>query len=202
MKRLPLILTVLAVAALSASLAYWGLQLFKPQQRPIAAVPMQAAPDANIDAAKGLFGGQVTAAAVSNYQLKGVVAANGLDSAAIIAADGKPAMAYGVGREVAPGVTIKEVHPKYVLLSEGGAIKRLDLPSAAGVSSEASPSLPPSMPQPAPQVAPPAPQPSFTTPPAPQPMPLPGAMPAPVQPLQNAPVVKAPAAPVVAEPNH
>lgn len=197
MKRLPLLFTVLAVAALSASLAYWGLQLFKPQQRPIAAVPLQAAPEANLDAAKGLFGGQVAAAAVSNYQLTGVVAANGLDSAAIIAADGKPAMAYGVGREVAPGVTIKEVHPKYVLLSEGGAIKRLDLPSDAGVSSVPSPSLPPPpMPQPAPQVAQPAPQPSFTTQPAPQAMPLPGAMP-----QQNAPALKAPAAPVVSEPN-
>ena len=77
MKRLPLILTVLAVVALSASLAYWGLQFFKPQQRPIAAVPLQPAPQANIEAAKGLFGGQTTVAAVSNYQLKGVVAAAG-----------------------------------------------------------------------------------------------------------------------------
>jgi hypothetical protein len=38
MKRLPLFVTVLAVVLLSASLAYWGLQLFKPQQRAIAAV--------------------------------------------------------------------------------------------------------------------------------------------------------------------
>jgi general secretion pathway protein C len=206
MKRLPLLVTVLAVAALSASLAYWGLQLFKPQQRPIAAVPMQAAPEANIDAAKGLFGGQIAAAVVSNYQLKGVVAANGPDSAAIIAADGKPAMAYGVGREVAPGVTIKEVHPKYVLLSEGGAVKRIDLPSDAGVRSEPAPNLlaaPLPQIQPAPQPSPvvmPQPQ-SFTSAPPAQPMPLPGGVPAPA--LQPGPVsstVKAPAAPVVSDP--
>jgi general secretion pathway protein C len=201
MKRLPLLVTVLAVAALSASLAYWGLQLFKPQQRPIAAVPMQAAPEANIDAAKGLFGGQIAAAVASNYQLKGVVAANGPDSAAIIAADGKPAMAYGLGREVAPGVTVKEVHPKYVLLSDGGAVKRIDLPSDAGVRSEPSPNL---LVTPLPQIQQPAPQPGPTPPaipggqPAPQGMPLPGS-PA-TQPGQQAPVVRAPATPVVSEP--
>lgn len=185
MKRLPLLVTVLAVAALSASLAYWGLQLFKPQQRPIAAVPLQAAPEANIEAAKGLFGGQIAAAVVSNYQLKGVVAANGPDSAAIIAADGKPAMAYGLGREVAPGVTVKEVHPKYVLLSDGGAVKRIDLPSDAGVRSEPSPSL---LASPLPQVQP-------APPPAPQPGPAPAVSPGPIT-----PVIKAPATPVVSEP--
>jgi general secretion pathway protein C len=135
MKRLPLFVTVLAVVLLSASLAYWGLQLFKPQQRAIAAPPVQAAAPLNIDAAKGLFGGQITVAAVSNYQLRGVVAARGNDSAAIIVVDGQPPVALGVGREVVPGVTVKEVHPKFVLLSEGGAIKRVELASDAGVGS-------------------------------------------------------------------
>jgi general secretion pathway protein C len=135
MKRLPLFVTVLAVVLLSASLAYWGLQLFKPQQRAIAAPPVQPALAVNIDAAKGLFGGQIAVAAVSNYQLKGVVAARGVDSAAIISVDNKPADAFAVGKEVVPGVVVKEVHPRHVLLSEGGVIKRVDLPSDAGVSS-------------------------------------------------------------------
>ncbi|TFW13575.1 type II secretion system protein N [Duganella callida] len=135
MKRLPLIVTVLAVVLLSASLAYWGLQLFKPQQRAIAAPPPPPPVVVNIDAAKGLFGGQIAVAAVSNYQLKGVVAARGKDSAAIIAVDNKPAMALAVGKEVVPGVVVKEVHDKFVLLSEGGVIKRVDLPSDAGASS-------------------------------------------------------------------
>src|SRR5471032_2643719 len=135
MKRLPLLLTVVAVVALSASLAYWGLQLFKPQQRPIAVLPPPAPLPPGIDAARGLFGGQVMVATASNYQLKGVVAARGQDSAAIVAVDGKPAMAVGVGREVAPGVTVKEVHPKFVLLSDGGELKRIELASDAGMSS-------------------------------------------------------------------
>jgi len=157
MKRLPLLLTVLAVVLLSASLAYWGLQLFKPRQRAIAAPPVQPALALNLDAAKGLFGGQITVAAVSNYQLKGVVAARGADSSAIISIDNKPAEAVSVGKEVVPGVTVKEVHPKHVLLSEGGVIKRIDLPSDAGVSSSPpipGQSPPPPQMQPAPQMQP------------------------------------------------
>lgn len=157
MKRLPFILTVAAVAALSASLAYWGLQLFKPQQRPIAAAPMAPAPEPSLDAAKGLFGGQIAVAVASNYQLKGVVAAgDGRDSAAILAVDNKPAVALAVGREVAPGVTVKEVHPKYVLLSEGGVLKRIELASDAGAQNN-------------PNLAPP----SITPPPLPQPVVMP-----------------------------
>ena len=165
MKRLPLFVTVLAVVLLSASLAYWGLQLFKPQQRAIAAPPQQFAAPLNIEAAKGLFGGQITVAAVSNYQLKGVIAARngGSDSAAIIVVDGQPPMALGVGREVAPGVMVKEVHPKYVMLSEGGALKRVELATDAGAGAGAAGGQPPSLlpgagQQPLPPIAPPTPQ--------------------------------------------
>jgi len=175
MKRMPLVVTVLAVALLSASLAYWVLQLNQPPQRAIAAPPPAAAAALNLDAAKGLFGGQITVAAASNYQLKGVVAAGGRGSAAILAVDNQPAQAYGLGREVAPGVVVKEVQPRFVLLSEGGAIKRVDLPSDAGVSSTApaQPSIKPvtapqpTMPPPQVQMQPaPAMQPAGTVPPA------------------------------------
>jgi general secretion pathway protein C len=160
MKRLPLIVTVLAVVLLSASLAYWGLQLFKPPQRAIAAPPPPPPMGINLDAAKGLFGGQVSVAAVSNYHLKGVVAARGSDSAAIISVDDKPAVALAVGKEVVPGVIVKEVHARHVILSEGGVIKRVDLPSDAGASSGPAtmpgqlsplPAAPPPVVQPPPQ---------------------------------------------------
>jgi len=174
MKRLPLVGSVLAVVLLSASLAYWGLQLFKPPQRAIAAPPPPPPVALNLDAAKGLFGGQISVAAASNYQLKGVVASQGSGSAAILAVDNKPALALGIGKEVVPGVTVKEVHPKYVLLSEGGAIKRIDLPSDAGATSSPGPaggqpyqSMQPG--QQGPQGAPPAPAP--VPPPAMQPAP-------------------------------
>lgn len=129
MKRLPLLSSFIAVVALSASLAYWALQLFKPVQRPISAAPLQAMPEAPPDAAAGLFGGQaVSSVAASNYQLRGVVASgNGRGSVAILSVDGKPATALPVGAEVAQGVTVRQVQPRFVLLAEGGVIKRIDL---------------------------------------------------------------------------
>jgi general secretion pathway protein C len=126
MKRLPILMSLVAVIALSASIAYWALELYKPAQRPMAAIADARAPDPAPDAAATLFGGQAVTNAPSNYQLTGVVAA-GRDSVAILVADGQPPRALKVGREIASGVTVKEVHPKYVMLSEGGVLKRIEL---------------------------------------------------------------------------
>ena len=71
--------------------------------------------------------------------------------------------------------SVKEIHPKFVLLSEGGAIKRVDLPSDAGATSTATAlpviqpvqTPPPAMPAPQVQMQPaPAMQPPGTVPPA------------------------------------
>jgi general secretion pathway protein C len=168
MKRLPLVLSFLALVVVSGSCAYWGMLLFKPPQRALAAVQMQAPPEPSVTAARGLFGGDVVVAAASNYQLRGVVAAgNGRGSVAIIAADGKPAKAYPVGAEVVSGVKVQEVQARFAVLSEGGIPKRIELmPDTREGSSTAAPvgapqppgqSSQPPQPQPAPQM--PAPQP-------------------------------------------
>lgn len=169
MKRLPLICSVAAVAVLSASLAYWGMQLFKPKQRPLAAVPVAQVPEANMDAARGLFGGNTAVAVVSNYQLRGVVAdTRGHGSVAIISADGQPAKAFPVGSELSPGVSVKEVQPRHVILMEGGVQKRLDLMSDQGVSSSGGIVGPVGVG--GPQEPPPVPLPQQATPPAPPPV--------------------------------
>ncbi|MFL6710496.1 MAG: hypothetical protein ACJ8HI_20020 [Massilia sp.] len=121
MKRMPLLMTLLALIVLSASIAYWAMQLYKPAQRPLAAAPAAAMPDPGIDAAATLFGGQQAVA--SNYQLTGVVAA-GRDSAAIIVIDNGPPLALKVGREIVSGVRIQQVFPRFVLLSDG---RRIDI---------------------------------------------------------------------------
>ena len=125
-KRLPLLLSLIGVILLAASLAYWILQLYQPPQRPLAAVPLAAVPEPAVDAAATLFGGQLAVATATNYQLTGVVSA-GRDSVAIIVADGSPAKALKVGKELSPGVTLAEVYPRYVMLSDGGVMKRVDL---------------------------------------------------------------------------
>lgn len=158
MKRVPLIVSFLLFIALCAAIAYWALQLFKPPTRPVAAPPRVARAEVSTDAAAALFGGRPGKAAVaSNYQLKGVILSGAArDSVAILSADGKPAQAVSVGLEVVPGVTVKEVHREYVLLSEGGALKRVELPesakaqvnlaSAAPVGTQGAAALPPAAP--------------------------------------------------------
>ncbi|MGZ9046421.1 MAG: type II secretion system protein N [Telluria sp.] len=135
MKRLPLLLTLLALVVLSASVAYWVLQLYKPQQRPLAAAPMAVVPEPAVDAAATLFGGEAIAVMAANYQLTGVVSA-GSASVAILVADGQPPKALPIGKEIAPGVTVKEVHARYVMLSEGGVLKRIELATDAKPAAE------------------------------------------------------------------
>jgi general secretion pathway protein C len=125
-KRLPLLLSLLGVILLAASLAYWIMQLYQPPQRPRAAAPQVAMAAPPIDAAATLFGGQVATVSASSYQLTGIVSA-GADSVAIIVAEGSPPKALRMGKELVPGITLAEVHPRYVMLSDGGVMKRLDL---------------------------------------------------------------------------
>jgi len=134
MKRLPLITRFILFIALCMSLAYWGMQLFNPPMRAVAAPPasqiIQPAP--KLEAAAGLLGGHSNAVVASNFQLKGVVvASNPMKSVAILAANGKPAQAVRTNAEVLPGVTLKEVNRRFVLLVESGVIKRVELPEDA-----------------------------------------------------------------------
>jgi len=154
-KRLPLLLTLLALIVLAASGAYWVLQLYKPEQRPLAAAPMATQSAPSPEAAATLFGGQPTVA-ISSFQLTGVVSA-GANSAVILVADGSPPKAVRIGREIAPGVVVAEVHRRYVMLSDSGVMKRVELAPDAGQSSAISQPVPrPMPPQPVmePQMAP------------------------------------------------
>ncbi|MBC7513198.1 MAG: hypothetical protein H7234_02045 [Herminiimonas sp.] len=172
MKRMPLLVTFLLFVALCASMAYWGLQLVRPPVRALAAPVVATPPELPLDVAALLFGGRPLAVgAASNYQLKGVVvAANGRESVAILSADGKPAQAVGLNTEFQPGVSVREVHGQYILLSEGGVMKRVALPEGARpIGQEFVPSsLPPLPPRAVPprQVIPVAPAPAVQQPPA------------------------------------
>lgn len=211
MKRGPLIASFVLFLVLCASAAYWAMQLLKPASRPVAAPP-RAQVEARTDTAAGLFGGRGTqVAAASNYQLRGVIfSGSEKDSVAIISTDGKPAQAIRVNAEIAPGVTISEVHRNYVILSDNGESRRVELPEnlkgQSGIATAApvgaAPRATPPTPQPPPSTPPPAPQ------AAPQPQPQPQAAPAPApaaqpQPEAQAPVQQqqvAPSAPAVQSP--
>jgi general secretion pathway protein C len=190
MKRLPLFISFILFIALCVSLAYWTLQLFKPPLRPIAPTPPPSAPAINLEAAANLFGGQPQAseAVATNIELKGIIAAGRAgDSVAILAANGKPAQAIAVGRELLPGLNVKEIHGDYVLLSEGGAIKRVELPEKPKETNTSTPNRavtpPAAATAPAPNLyaRPPTPAPSSTQPAATQAQGLPPAPPTPTE---------------------
>lgn len=133
MKRWPVVASFVLFVLLCATLAYWGMQWFKPPVRPVAPPPLAANTAPPLQAASTLFGGRSGPVAVaSNYQLRGVVVSGKPgESIAILSANGKPTQYVVANGEVVPGVTVKEVHRQYVVLSDGGVDKRVELPADA-----------------------------------------------------------------------
>ncbi len=152
-QRAPAILALLLFVALCASLAYWLLQWFAPAPRPVAAPPEAARSIAPVAAASALFGGRPQDSGGVQVQLRGILQA-GKASVAIIAAEGKPPRALRIDAEVVPGLTIKEIGARTVVLSGRGAERELSLPAFAaqeggtsvqtvGVAAEPPPPQPP-----------------------------------------------------------
>jgi|GEM_PF-639747 len=130
MKRWPVLLSFLLFVGLCASITFWAMQFMKPVPRPVALPKANTKIQIDPESVLALFGGRAEpVATVSNFQLRGVVVAKHADeSVAILSTDSKPAEAIRVNTEVAPGVTVKEVHQQFVLLSEGGVTKKVELP--------------------------------------------------------------------------
>ncbi len=157
MQRAPVVLGWGWFAVLCASLAYWGLQWFAPAPRAVAAPPEAVRPLPSVASAAALFGGRPQEAGGTQLQLRGIVFA-GRSSMAIIAAEGKPARAWPVDAEVLPGLKVKQIAARSVLLSEHGNERELALPpfaaqEAGGASPQVglTPELPQGQPQPQPQ---------------------------------------------------
>lgn len=194
-KQLPMITSFVLFLLLCASVTFWTLQLMKPAPRAVAASAATLAGDAPLEGATGLFGGSaVKVAMASNFQLKGVVVAgNSNESIAILAANGKPPVSTRIYGEVIPGVTVKEVHGQYVLLSEQGVIRRVDLQELSKNSMQLSPQNSQvagsfSVPQQRIETPPPLPMPTQIAPAMPTTMIVPGQPPgAPMSPMPPTP---------------
>ena len=129
MKCNPLITSFILFIALCTTTAYWAMQFIKPTQRSVAAPPQAIQTESSLNAAASLFGNHSISAVPSNIQLKGVVVgSNPNESIAILLANGKLTQAIRINAEILPGITVKEVHGGYVLLSESGVLKRVELP--------------------------------------------------------------------------
>jgi general secretion pathway protein C len=123
--------------ALGAQLAHWTWALFAPSAPIATASPAQtdlAGAGSGIASAH-LFGvsSQPLAApshdgAGLNIQLKGVFASVGRrPSYAIVNSGGKTDLTVRAGDEIQPGIILKSVYPRHVVLSREGVLLRIDL---------------------------------------------------------------------------
>ncbi len=154
MKRLPELLAFVLFLGLCASLTYWILHVVTPPPRAVTAPPraVQAAP--SLSAVAGLFGGQGSTNGMTKVQLRGVImAGRPSESVAILVPEGAAAVSLRVKGEVTPGVTVKEIHSRHVVLSDHGVDRELSLPSFASAGGATNTFLPPvparTMPEPA-----------------------------------------------------
>jgi general secretion pathway protein C len=132
MTRLPVVVSFLLFLALAATFAYWIAQWTAPPPHAVSAPPKSERTIAPVSAAAGLFGARAQGTSMANVQLRGVVhSGRSSDSLAIIVVEGKPARALRVNSEIAPGVKVKQILSKTVVVSEQGAERELSLPAFA-----------------------------------------------------------------------
>lgn len=136
MTRLPALLSFLLFLALAATLAYWIPQWTAPAPRAVSSTVKTEHAQIPVSAAANLFGGGSEGTAMANVQLRGVVhSGRASDSVAIIAVEGKPSRALRVNSEIAPGLKIKQILNKTVVVLDQGAERELSLPSFAAQES-------------------------------------------------------------------
>jgi general secretion pathway protein C len=138
MTRLLALLSFLLFLALAATLAYWIPQWTAPAPRAVSSTVKTEHAQIPVSAAANLFGGGSEGTAMANMQLRGVVhSGRASDSVAIIAVEGKPPRALSVNSEIAPGLKIKQILNKTVVVSDQGAERELSLPGFAAQESAA-----------------------------------------------------------------
>ncbi|MEO0316869.1 MAG: hypothetical protein RL404_546 [Pseudomonadota bacterium] len=164
-QRLPAVIAFLLFIVLCASIAYWALQWLAPPPRPIAAPVAVERALPPLSAAANLFGGAAKTGSLANVQLRGIIhAGRAAGSAAIITVEGSPPRIYRLNTELMPGVSVKAIHARSVVLSDRGAERELPLPAFAAQEGSAGGTTLRTMPeqglpsQPSPQVQPVQPQ--------------------------------------------
>lgn len=129
MTRISTISSFLLFLAIAATLAYWISEWTAPSPRAVSSPPKTEHVHTPVSAAANLFGGRSDVGSLANIQLRGVVhSGRASDSVAIIVVEGKPPRALKLNSEIAPGVKIKQILNKTVVVSQQGAERELSLP--------------------------------------------------------------------------
>ncbi len=120
------------LAIVCAIAAYWGVRILTPP--PSAAPPPLAAPPPRepdpmlMARMMGLIQQPAQAAIAANIQVAGLFAA-GSSSSAVLVVDGKPARAFVLGQEVAPGTRLVEVSAEGVVFETATGRQHLPAPA-------------------------------------------------------------------------
>ncbi len=129
--RLPLSWRGVGALVLGVLLAQWSWVLFAPHATAIAAVAERgaAAEAGQLFGVAAAFGVKsAEGVALPNVRLVGVFAAGpGKPGFAVLKLDDQRQMGVALGKEVAPGTKLLEVHPDYVLLERAGVRQRVNL---------------------------------------------------------------------------
>jgi general secretion pathway protein C len=136
MKQLPILSSFVFFLLLCMSLAFWGMRFYKPPAREVAAPVGTVTLEPVSGQWGGVFGTTQAKSAPSEYQIKGVViAVPAIESVAIFTVNGGAPNSVGVGQELSPGVTLKEVYPTHIIIEQSGSPRRIDLPASAPIES-------------------------------------------------------------------
>jgi general secretion pathway protein C len=150
-QRIPRLISFILFLGLCASLAYWAIEFFTPSPRPVALSATVTQPLPPVSVAAALFGEQADANTMTNIQLRGVIlAGRAEESVAILITDGGTPKYLRRDAEVMPGVQVKEIDAKKVVLSDHGVSREVSLaafvPAASMVAGQANTNLMPMSP--------------------------------------------------------
>jgi len=137
MKRLPLLCSFILFILLCASVTYWVLQWTAPATRALQVRAPSEPTLPDIAAAAQLFGGASAAATITPLQLSGIIySAIPGERVAIITSDAKPARALGMNAEVAPGIIIKQINQRSVVVLENSQQRVIPLPKLSSTAKD------------------------------------------------------------------
>ncbi|CAM8664122.1 Type II secretion system protein GspC, N-terminal [Oxalobacteraceae bacterium] len=131
-ERLPNTVSFLFFIGVWVSLSFWLQQWLSPPVQPMQLFPMAEKSIPPLSSAANLFGGSEQSSMLANVQLNGVIRSNSSkDSIVIIATDGGPSRALRLNSEIMPGIVVKSINARSVILSGNGTEREITLPAFA-----------------------------------------------------------------------
>jgi hypothetical protein len=131
-ERLPNTVSFLFFIGVWVSLSFWLQQWLSPPVQPMQLFPMAEQSIPPLSSAANLFGGSEQSSMLANVQLNGVIRSNSSkDSIVIIATDGGPSRALRLNSEIMPGIVVKSINGRSVILSGNGTEREITLPAFA-----------------------------------------------------------------------